>query len=119
TRGDDDLTLTVAAVRCRELCTDADERRECCANEELLPVPIDIVLESGVTGRVDPRQPIECDRRSVREHEARPNHQHTPLAEGDLTIVLAEKTRALRDQQVTSSGAVVNGFGNGCQHLAR
>src|SRR5215469_8322213 len=79
---------------------------------------VDLVLEAGIALRVGAGLTLQNDRAAVWHDQAIPHQERACLAEGDLRIVLAEKARALGDQEYFSCRTVIDVFRHLCRDLA-
>ena len=81
--------------------TDAEQRREEGALKQHPPMVVDLVFDAGIALRVGAGLTLENDRPTVRHDQPVPHQERSRLAEGDLRVVLANQTGALRDEETS------------------
>mmetsp|Transcript_1025 Transcript_1025/g.2594 ORF Transcript_1025/g.2594 Transcript_1025/m.2594 type:complete len:409 (+) Transcript_1025:2413-3639(+) len=117
--GDHDPVAVLPVLRRGQLGTHAQQRGQRRTREDAIPVPIDAILQAGVTGRVGAREVVELQRRRVRQDDAVPHHLHAALPVAHLAVVFAQDARALGDQQKLARGRVVDRLRHRDDHVAR
>jgi hypothetical protein len=97
------------------LGTNAQNRREQRGFEQITPVVVNAILETGITFRVGAGLALQHDGSTVREDDPVPDEQHTTLTESNAGVILTDEAGALRDEENVSGRAVMDVF----RHLSR
>src|SRR6266478_10148826 len=93
----DDITIAAGARGGSKLAPDSEQRRQEGSLEQVAPMIVDLILETGVAAGVRPLLPLQYDRATIRHDQPRPHQQHPRLAERNLAIIDTDQARSLRN----------------------
>src|SRR3546814_192937 len=88
-----------------ELRSNTQHRRDHRGPSETAPMKVHAVLQTGEAATIGTGLAVELDGASIGQDQPRPGEQDAGLPGANLSVILTDQPRALRDQQDAARGA--------------